>query len=263
MLQQKSVAVVVPAYNEERLVGATIDSVPQFVDHIVVVDDGSSDATSARVCARGDSRVLLARHEGNRGVGAALVTGYRIAFAKGADIAVVMAGDGQMDPGDLLDLLRPLLDGEADYVKGDRLSHPDVRGQMPWTRWIGNRLFSWLTCWALGVTVSDSQCGYTALSRHIARRVPLDQLWYGYGYPNDLLGWLTLAGARICEVPVKPVYGQEISGVGLRHALWVIPGVLGRVWLRRIKGVRGLPQPASEPHILQLSQSGETPAYFP
>jgi glycosyltransferase involved in cell wall biosynthesis len=262
MLQQRTIAVIVPAFNEERFIESTLTSIPEYVDHIVVVDDGSSDSTAACVQKSRDKRVVLMRHEHNRGVGAALATGYQVAFNKDADIAAVMAGDGQMDPDDLERLLQPLLLGKADYVKGNRLSHPEVRRQMPWSRWMGNLIFTVVTRWAIGAPVSDSQCGYTALSRHAAGQVPIDRLWSGYGYPNDLLGWLTLADARVHEVQVRPVYGQEVSGIGLRHVLFVIPGVLARIWLRRVGKTRRLADDASETPVLQLSQPSENAIFY-
>jgi glycosyltransferase involved in cell wall biosynthesis len=254
MLQERTIAVVVPAYNEERFIESTVRSIPDFIDYIIVVDDGSTDGTSRCVERIADARLYYVKHPNNRGVGAALSTGYQLAFGTGADIAAVMAGDGQMDPADLPALLYPLLRGEADYVKGNRLCHPQVRGKMPLFRWVGNHLLSWLTCRAVGTSIADSQCGYTALTCHAASRIPLDKVWSGYGYPNDLLGWLLLAGARIDEVQVKPVYGDEISGIGLRHAFWVIPGVLARVWFRRIKAQWLDQGETAEARLLSLSQ---------
>jgi dolichol-phosphate mannosyltransferase len=162
------------------------------------------------------------------------VAGYEVAFARGAQVCAVMAGDAQMDPADLSRVLAPVLCGEADYVKGDRLSFPDARRRMPWTRWLGNTVLSWLTRLATGIAVRDSQCGYTAIARHTAARLPLASLWPRYGYPNDLLGMLAERGMRVRDVTVRPVYADEISGVGLRHALGVVPFVLGRVLLRRV-----------------------------
>lgn len=239
MLQDMIIVVVVPAYNEARLIASTLNSVPEYVDQIIVIDDGSNDGTSQQVGRCDDRRVSLVRHERNRGVGAAIATGYRAAFAAGADIVAVMGGDGQMDPNDLQSLLHPLLRCRADYVKGDRLSHPEARRAMPLHRWLGNHLLSMLTRWATGLPVSDSQCGYTALSRRAAARLPLDRLWSGYGYPNDLLGWLAQTGVRVEDIVVRPIYGNERSGIGWRHALWVIPGVLARVLWRRAQGLAG------------------------
>jgi glycosyltransferase involved in cell wall biosynthesis len=247
MLDGLDVAVVVPAYNEERHVGRVLSSIPSFVDRVFVVDDASADATFERAGATGDARVSVLRHAENRGVGAAIVTGYHHAFAAGADVAVVMAGDGQMDPADLGALLAPLLRGEADYIKGDRLAWPDVARRMPLTRLIGNHALSVFTRAATGLPVSDSQCGYTALARGAAERLRLDRLWPRYGYPNDLLAAAAAAGLRVKDVPVRPVYADEKSGVDLRHALFVVPYVLARAAFRRASTSSAPPETVHAP----------------
>jgi glycosyltransferase involved in cell wall biosynthesis len=229
------VAVVVPAYNEAKLIARTLESIPSYVAHVVVVDDASRDQTAARARAIRDPRVQVVRHERNRGVGAAIVTGYQVAFGAGADVCAVMAGDAQMDPRDLWSLLEPVLRGKADYAKGDRLSYPAARAHMPVARWLGNGALSLLTKLVTGLSVSDSQCGYTALSARGAAALPLDELWPRYGYPNDLLGMLAERELRVRDVTVRPVYGDEASGIGLRHALLVIPYVLARVLGRRLR----------------------------
>lgn len=233
MLHGAQIAVVVPAYNEALLIERTLRSIPGYVDQVLVIDDGSRDGTARVAGAVADPRVQVVRHVRNGGVGAALRTGYRLALDLGMDAVAVMAGDAQMHPDDLLALLSPVLAGHADYAKGDRLSHPEVRARMPWTRQLGNRVLSAFTRLATGMPVRDSQCGYTVLSRRALERLPLNALWRGYGYPNDLLGWLQTTGATVQDVTVRPVYGQELSGIGLRHALIVIPFVLLRVVLRR------------------------------
>lgn len=236
------VAVVVPAHNEARFIGTALASIPPWVDDVIVVDDGSTDGTAAEAHASGDPRVQVVQHDHNRGVGAALTSGYRAAFAAGADVAVVMAGDGQMHPEDLPALLAPALGGAADYVKGDRLSHPAVRRVMPRARWAGNQVLSWLTRRATGLNLHDSQCGYTVLTRRAAERLPLEGLWSRYGYPNDLLGLAAAAGMTVCDVTVRPVYGNETSGVRWWHAAMVIPALLVRVALRRLRAqVLGTP----------------------
>ena len=228
-----------PAFNEAKLVGAAIGAVPDFVDHLIVVDDSSVDGTSDVV--RMDRRsVLLLRHETNRGVGAAISTGCKQALKLGVDFTAVMAADGQMDPGDLPVLLAPLLADEADYAKGSRLDWPAARELMPRHRWLGNRLFSALTRRALGVEVQDSQCGYLAMSRRCKLAVDWDRLWKSYGYPNDLLSRLSIAGLRMCEVPVRPIYGREQSGIRLRHVLFIIPFVIARASARGLAQRRGL-----------------------
>jgi glycosyltransferase involved in cell wall biosynthesis len=229
------VAVVVPAFNEGLLIARTLRSIPSFVDMIVVVDDASSDDTSAAALSVCDARVHVVRLAQNGGVGHAISVGYRQAFSMGAEACAVMAGDAQMDPADLARVLAPVLRHEADYVKGDRLSYPDARRRMPLTRWLGNIGLSVLTRLATGLTVRDSQCGYTALGRRAAEKLPLERLWPRYGYPNDLLGLCSEQKLRVRDVVVRPVYADEQSGVGLRHALFVVPYVLMRVLLRRLR----------------------------
>jgi glycosyltransferase involved in cell wall biosynthesis len=227
------VAVVVPAFNEERLIARTLRTMPSFVSHVVVVDDASTDRTAAVAAGVGDPRVTVVRHAHNRGVGAAITSGYRAAFARGASVCAVMAGDAQMDPSDLSALIAPVLRGEAAYAKGDRLSYPHARRHMPLSRWLGNGLLSHGTQLATGLRIRDSQCGYTALSARAAAELPLERLWPRYGYPNDLLGMLSERGLPVTEVVVRPVYGDEVSGIGLRHAVFVVPFVLLRVFVRR------------------------------
>ena len=222
-----------PAYNEAKLIREALERIPSFVDHIIVVDDASVDDTA--VIARGTRRrTEVIAHRTNQGVGAAIVTGCRHAFLRGADFTAVMAADGQMDPEDLPALLVPLVAEEADYVKGNRLDWPGATEAMPWHRWLGNHVFSWLTRRAVGVDMRDSQCGYVAMNRLTQRALDWDRLWKGYGYPNDLLSWLAVRGLRVQEVAVRPVYGLEQSGIRLRHVMLTIPFVIARAWVRRV-----------------------------
>lgn len=238
MLLERSIAVVVPAWNEGRHIGRVISSMPAFVDQVIVVDDHSDDDTVAQALAAGDSRLVLFRHETNRGVGAAIASGYARAFRQGADVAVVMAGDGQMDVRDLPSLVGAVGAG-AGYAKGNRLAWPGVWRRMPLDRLVGNYALSWLTRQVTGLHVSDSQCGYTALSRRAAERIDYESLWPRYGYPNDLLCRLAECGERVAEVAVRPIYADESSGVTVRDAVWVVPGVLARAWWRRRSASRG------------------------
>jgi len=235
--------VVMPAYNEAKLIRGVLEGIPSFVDHIIVVDDASTDTTSETARAF-HGPVELIEHETNQGVGAAIATGCRRALSLGADLTAVMAADGQMDPMDLPSLLVPLIAGEADYTHGNRLGWPGSREVMPWHRWLGNHFFSSLTRYAIGVEVQDSQCGYVAMNRRAQQVLDWDQLWKGYGYPNDLLSSLTLCGLRVRKIPVRPVYGAERSGIRLRHVLVIIPFVIARAWIRRHERRRELaPQP--------------------
>ena len=239
MLAGRTIAVVMPAYNEATLIRGAIEGVPGFVDHIIVVDDASLDATTT-VARTSERPIELIEHETNQGVGSAITTGCRHALLLGADLTAVMAADGQMHPEDLPALLAPLIAGEADYVKGNRLGWPAANKTMPWHRWLGNHVFSLLTRQAVGVDLQDSQCGYVAMNRYTKEELDWDRVWKGYGYPNDVLSCLTLGGLRVGEVPVRPVYGQERSGIRLRHVFFSIPFVIVRAWLRRFTRRREL-----------------------
>jgi glycosyltransferase involved in cell wall biosynthesis len=221
MLEGKRVAVVVPAFDEERLVGETIRGIPAFVDRIFVVDDASRDGTPAAAEAVGDPRVLLLRHERNEGVGAAIATGYRRALEEEADVTCVMAADNQMDPGELQALVEPVARGEVEYAKGNRLVSGEAWKVIPRTRYLGNAVLSLLTKIASGYWhVADSQAGYTALSLDALRRLDLDALYPRYGFPNDVLVHLNVQNARVRDVPSRPIYDVgEQSGIKLRSVV--------------------------------------------
>ncbi len=230
MLEAKRIAVVIPAFREARLIGRTLSTLPRFVDAIYVVDDGSPDDTSRAASAVADARLRVIRHSENQGVGAAIVTGYRAALADHADVIAVMAGDAQMDPADLPAVLAPVVSGRADYVKGNRFRSRDSRN-MPWPRRAAGKALSFATRLASGLEVDDCQCGYTAVSRHALARLPLAELWPGFGYPNDLLLLAAEQGLRVSEVTVRPVYGDEQSGVRPWHAALIL-GLMARRVLR-------------------------------
>jgi glycosyltransferase involved in cell wall biosynthesis len=228
------VAVVVPARDEARWIAETVGSVPAFVDHVIVVDDASRDGTARLARAAGDERLEVVAHPESRGVGAAIVAGYRRARALGAAAVAVMAGDGQMDPRDLPRVLAPVALGEADYVKGDRLRHPDVWRTMPLQRLAATAVLAELTRRAVGLeTLSDSQCGYTAISARALDALDLDALWPRYGYPNDLLAALSALGLVIREVPVRPIYRGEASGLRARHVLTILFLIVRSAFRRR------------------------------
>jgi hypothetical protein len=250
------VAVVVPAFRESRLIQRTLGRVPSFVDQIVVVDDASDDATADAARSSGDPRVSVLVHPENRGVGAAIVTGYRHALDSGADVLCVMAGDDQMHPDDLARVADPVCLGHADYVKGNRFVHTRFT-QMPWERRLAGKLLSLATRVATGLDVDDCQCGYTALAATAARRLPLEQLWPRFGYPNDLLAMLADRGCSVQEVAVEPVYADEQSGVRPWHAL-VVLGIVGRAWLRSI-AAEVAPEITTRAHGRRFPSRSEAP----
>jgi glycosyltransferase involved in cell wall biosynthesis len=222
MYAQHRIGVVIPAYNEENLIKTTISSVPDYVDRIYVVDDGSVDATPERVkeCAV-DLRLISIRHEKNSGVGAAITTGYKLALRDGLDIVAVVAGDNQMDPKYLPYLLDPIVWKMADYTKGNRLVRPEMRnGMSPW-RSFGNSVLTYITKLSSGYyEMIDPQNGYTAISRRALQKVDLDGIYPWYGYLNDLLAKLNVAGCKIMDVIIPARYGQEKSKI--RYGLYII-----------------------------------------
>jgi glycosyltransferase involved in cell wall biosynthesis len=231
------VVVVVPAWQEAPRIGRVVRGMPAWVDAIVVVDDASSDGTAEAALASGDPRVEALRQERNGGVGAAIVAGYRHALGHSGgrhDAFVVMAGDGQMDPADLPAVVGPVAAGEVDYVKGDRFASEDGAREMPPARRLGGYVLSWATSRAVGMPISDSQCGYTAIARHACAALDLDALWPRYGYPNDLLSQLTLRGLRVRQVPVRAVYADEVSRLKARHVP-VVVALVARAWVRRLR----------------------------
>ncbi len=241
MIEGKRVAVVVPAHDEEALIGTTLAGIPAFVDRIVVVDDCSNDATAERARASGDPRVVVVSHDRNRGVGAAIVTGYERALEEQLDVVCVMAADNQMDPGDLDALVTPVARGELDYAKANRFSTGLAWKTMPHARYLGNAVLSLLTKIASGYWhIADSQSGYTAIGRPMLAQLDLRQVYPGYGFPNDLLVHLNVWNARVRDFPSRPVYGVgERSGIRYRKVVprisWLL--VKGFFWRLREKYV--------------------------
>ncbi len=241
MLEGKRVAVVVPAHDEQELIAATLAGIPGFVDRVYVVDDGSGDATAERARGVGDPRIEVVAHERNRGVGAAIVTGYKRAAEDGMDVTAVMAADNQMDPGDLGTLALPVVRGEVDYAKANRLVSGEAWKLIPRARYLGNAVLSLLTKIASGYWhVADSQSGYTAISKQMLDVLDLDRIYTGYGFPNDILVHLNVWNARVRDFPSRPIYGVgERSGIRYRKVVprisWLL--VKGFFWRLREKYV--------------------------
>lgn len=212
--------IVVPAYNEEELIKETLDSMPDSADRIYVVDDGSTDATRQTIETSNDKRICILANGQNRGVGAAIASGYKKALDENIDIVVVMAGDKQMDAKHITELLAPIIQGKADYAKGNRLSKLEHRRGMSNWRFFGNWVLTLLTKIASGYWhTRDPQNGYTALTRETLKRIDLDRIYPRYGYCNDLLVKLNVAGCRVIDVPIPANYGKEKSKI--KYSLYV------------------------------------------
>jgi glycosyltransferase involved in cell wall biosynthesis len=208
---------------------------------VYVVDDASRDATADRARETGDPRVEVIVHERNAGVGAAIVTGYKRALDEGAAVTAVMAGDNQMDPAELISLVRPVADGELDYAKANRLFTGEAWQLIPRTRYLGNAVLSLLTKIASGYWhVADSQAGYTAIGHDVLGKLDLDRIYTRYGFPNDMLVHLNVWNARVRDIPSRPIYGVgERSGIRLRDVVPRISWLLlkGFFWRLREKYV--------------------------
>jgi glycosyltransferase involved in cell wall biosynthesis len=225
MYKGKSVAVVVPAYNEEKLIGKGIETTPDYVDYIVIVDDLSKDKTVDVVNAyvnAPDSRIVLICMEKNVGVGGAIAEGYKWCRDHQIDATAVMAGDAQMDPLDLPALLDPIVNDEADYTKGNRLFTGEAWHKIPKTRYMGNAALSLLTKIASGYWyVADSQTGFTVANHKVLSTLDLGGIYKRYGMPNDMLVKLNIYNFRVRDVEIQPIYGiGEKSGI---KPLLVIP----------------------------------------
>lgn len=243
MFEAKKIAVVIPAFNEERLITRVMETLPQFVDAAYVVDDTSTDSTCKVVqnfIQRNGEEFIkfhLLKHPQNQGVGAAIITGYLRAVHDGYDIVAVMAGDAQMDPADLEHIISPVARGEADYVKGNRLFTGEAWKQIPRYRYIGNSVLSLLTKIASGYWhVADSQTGYTAMARKTIDLIPIELLYKRYGYPNHLLVMLNVFRQRVMDIPIQPVYGiGEVSGIKLHKVIPRMSWLLLKQFIWRIK----------------------------
>jgi glycosyltransferase involved in cell wall biosynthesis len=289
MLNNKKIAVVVPAYNEEKQIGTVLQTIPSFVDRIVVVDDCSKDGTVSIVMKhvkedgaarqeikasspiiintplnRADTiihknrekeiaffvpfeilnqdpdneRIILMRHKKNGGVGASIACGYNWCLDHHIDCTAVMAGDGQMDPSELESLVRPVIDEGVDYVKGNRLIHRSAWFLMPKIRFLGNSILSILTKIASGYwRVSDTQCGYTAISLKALQAIRIYKIYRRFGMPNDLLVTLNISYCTIREVGVKPVYGVgENSKMRILKVVPMISWLLCKCFFKRLWG---------------------------
>ena len=271
MYRDHTVGVVVPAYNEQGLIGEVIHSMPAFVDWIAVIDDCSTDGTwdEIRRAARADAaemdtemtlvqsvmtdggegllgrrahihpqigRVLPIQHHENMGAGGAIKTGYLAALQDELDITVTVDGDGQMDPNRMPKLLDPLVEGAADYAKANRLLYKEYRQDMSSFRFFGNSILTFLTKIASGYwKTMDPQNGYTAISHHALANVGIENMYEYYGYCNDLLVKLNAKGLQVADVAMPAIYGDETSTISYPTYIRKVSGMLLGNFLWRLK----------------------------
>ena len=237
MINDKTISVIVPAYNEESLIKKTIDSIPNTVEKIIIINDSSLDKTQEIVENEMsiNNKIVLINHEKNMGVGAALTSGYQKSLDLDIDITVVMPGDAQALPEDFESLVKPVAEGSADYSKGNRLNHKDVSKIMPKYRYFGNTMLSLFTKFASGYyEIMDPQMGYTAINNSVLKKIDLSKMIKRYGYPGQLLHFLNIVDARVCDVDIVPHYGEEKSGLKVWNILPKLTVLLTSLFFKRV-----------------------------
>lgn len=238
MLYNKTVCVVAPCYNVSTQIDRVIKTMPDFVDYIVCVDDQSKDDTRERITnhSQKDPRVILISNAENKGVGGAIGVGYIWGRDHNIDVTVVMAGDAQMDPDDLSNIIEPVATGRVDYTKGNRFYNPTVIHKMPLIRLLGNIVLSFLTKIASGYWhIADSQSGYSAISLKVLKTIDPAAIYKRYGMPNDLLVTLNIFDFSVLDVPINPLYGiGEKSGIKIPKVIFSIGLLMIRLFFKRM-----------------------------
>lgn len=234
------IAVVVPCYNVEAHIIEVVDTIPDYVSDIILVNDGSNDGTGELINLATRGRVFGIHLAQNRGVGEAMLTGFARAAEMGADVLVKMDGDGQMDPRYLPLLLEPLLLGKADYTKGNRFRNVLLPNGMPTVRRIGNAVLSFLNKSASGYwNVFDPTNGYIAMRREIFDILPVNWIHRRFFFESSMLIALGIMGAVVLDVPIPARYGMEKSNLRIGQTLFEFPirltiGLIRRIWVRKI-----------------------------
>lgn len=239
MYKDKTVGVVVPCYKEAAQIAKVLETIPDFVDKIIVVDDKSPDNTVEVVKnykGKNAEKIVLICHEVNQGVGGAISTGYVWCRDNDMDVAVVMAGDGQMDPLDLPALLDPVVEDRTDYSKGNRLVTGQAWQKIPKIRYLGNSALTLMTKIASGYWhVTDSQTGYTALNKRALKLLPIENIYRSYGMPNDFLVTLNIYDMRVMDIPVNPLYNVgEKSKMVIHKKIVPLFCLMARLFLKRM-----------------------------
>ncbi len=230
-------AVIIPCFRCEKSIQAVVQAIPDSVHLIVCVDDCSDDGTPdlLRGLASLDTRITIVTHKMNKGVGGATVAGYRRAISLGAEILVKLDSDGQMNPEFIDTLIAPIVDGEADYTKGNRFFDLEAVREMPVKRLIGNAGLSFMTKLATGYwNLFDPTNGFTAIHADVANALPLSKLHKRYFFESDLLFRLATIRARVMEMPMMAVYREEKSNLSEVRSLLTFPGLHARNFAKRI-----------------------------
>ena len=220
------IAVVIPAYRVAAHVLEVIAEIGPDVGQIYVVDDSCPEGSGALVSEKcKDKRVVVLTHSENQGVGGAVITGYRAALEAGAEIVVKVDGDGQMDPAMIADLIQPIIDGNADYTKGNRFDSLVGLREMPGIRVLGNGVLSLMSKVSSGYwNVTDPTNGFTAIHRDVLKALPLDMISKRFFFESDVLYRLSVMRAVVWDVPMEARYGNEKSNLSVLKAIFEFPG---------------------------------------
>jgi dolichol-phosphate mannosyltransferase len=232
-----NIAAVIPAYRVERDIQSVLSELPTYIKYIIVVDDASPDSSAELVtaAAKKDKRITLIKHTQNQGVGGAMISGFRKALELGAQIIIKLDGDGQMDTTHIPALITPLIQGKADYVKGNRFRDFQSLQKMPLIRRIGNLGLSFLTKAATGYwNIFDPTNGFFAIRAEILAQLPLNKIDRRYFFETSMLANLYLLGALVMDVPIPAQYGNETSNLSIRRTIFEFPLKLFVTFLRRI-----------------------------
>ena len=234
--QKLFITVVIPAFKVANQILGVIERIGPAVSLIVVVDDCCPESSGQLVQSSSkDKRVKVLAHQENKGVGGAMITGYRFALQEGADVIVKLDGDGQMDPFLIPNLLEPILKEKADYVKGNRFFNVQAILQMPKVRILGNLVLSFFSKISTGYwQVFDPNNGFTAIHASALKQLPLDKISNRYFFESDMLFRLNLARAVVADVPMDAVYGDEKSNLSIVRTLFEFPLKHSRNFVKRI-----------------------------
>lgn len=235
MYKDYTITVVIPAYNEEDFIARVINDMPDYVDHMIVVDDCSTDNTFEKASSTNDSRVIVLKTSTNQGVGGATITGYRKALELKSEIVVKMDGDGQMSPEHMPLLLDAIIDESYTYAKGNRFINSKSLVNMPTHRVFGNVVLTFMNKLASGYwKIFDPQNGYTAIIAEALKAINLNKIHKGYFFENDMLIQLNLQGVCVKDVPIPARYGEEKSDIKLHKILVTFPVLLNKRFLSRV-----------------------------
>ena len=240
MYKGQRITAVLPAYNEARHIGQVIKTLPEFIDHIIVVDDCSKDDTSEAARGCKEPRLIVLKTPENQGVGGATILGYQKGIELDSQILVKVDGDGQMPAEYLSTLLDALVDQGYDYAKGNRFLAGASLKLMPRHRLFGNIVLTFMTKLASGYwNIFDPQNGYTAIKADALRLIALDDLHKRYFFENDMLIHLNFFGFRVKDVAIPARYGDEESDlnplkVGLTFPILLLARFFHRIYQKYV-----------------------------